>query len=213
MKKFLLLLCILSITKITEAQLFRKNWEAGSYIDSSGKEFSGLIYYSVSDPYSLKIKGDCLLYKTDKDAEKQKIPAGQIRSFVIGIDSFAVSHFISLKNYPFLQIIINHQTKLYYSAVNPTLMPTLGGALVGGAIGAAAFNSKGSAYYYGSDPDHLAMIKGKNFAETMSTLMADKPEVVVKIKDKTFKIGSITDLLNYYKTGILPKKSLDDVYQ
>ncbi|RYY19786.1 MAG: hypothetical protein EOP41_09520 [Sphingobacteriaceae bacterium] len=151
----------MSITLSAKAQLFGKDWVAGSYTDSSGKVFSGLLYSSVSDPYSLKIKGDYLQYKIDKDAEKQKIPTWQIKSFVIGTDSFAVSHFVSLKNFPFLQIIISHQNKLYYSAYNPTILSTAGAALVGGAIGAAAFNSKGSAYYYGSDPDHITLLKGK----------------------------------------------------
>lgn len=214
MKKFLLLFCILSITKTTEAQLFRKNWEVGSYIDSSGKEFSGLIYYSLPDASIFKGKGDYLQYKNSTDAEKQKIPSNQIKSFVISTDSFTVSHFITLEKFPFLQIMINHQTKLYYSAINSGSMPVVGAALLGGALGAAAMHGKnGSAYYYGSDPDHLTLLKGKNFVETMSTLMADKPEVVAKIKDKTFKLGSITDLLNYYKTGVLPKSSLDDVYE
>ncbi len=214
MKKFLLLLFIFNITLSAEAQLFRKTWEKGSYIDSSGNHFSGLIYYSLPDASVFKGKGDHLLYKTNTNADKQKIPSGQIKSFVIDTDSFTVSHSIVLEKFPFLQVMINHQTKLYYSAINSGSTPVLGAALIGGALGAAAMHGKNaSGYYYGTDEDHLNLLRGKNFVETMTMLMADKPEVVAKIKDKTFKLGSITDLLNYYKTGVLPKKSLDDVYQ
>ncbi len=213
MRKLLLLFCIFSITLTVKAQLFRRTFEPGSYTDTNGHKFTGLIFYAMPEASVFKGKGDHLLFKANKDAEKQKISSDRITSFVISTDSFIVSHFIALEKFPFLQVVINHQTKLYYSVVAQGSIPVVGAGLVGGAIGAAALSGKGSsAYYFGSDADHINTLRGKNFVEVMSTIMADKPEVVAKIKDKTFKPGSIKELLEYYRTGVLPKKTIDDVY-
>ncbi len=213
MKTLLLLFCIFSITRVANAQLFRKTWETGSYTDTSGRKFSGLIFYAIPEASVFKGKGDHLLFKADKNADQQKIASDRIAAFTISTDSFTVSHVPALEKFPFLQIIINHQTKLYYSAIAQGSIPIVGAGLIGGAIGAAALSGKGStAYYFGSDADHITTLRGKNFVEAMSTVMSDKPEVVAKIRNKTFKPGSMKKLLAYYLTGVLPKESVDDVY-
>lgn len=213
MKKILLLLCIFSITFTAKAQLFRKTWENGSYTDTAGHKFSGLIFYALPEASVFKGKGDRLFFKINKDAAQQKIPSTLIRSFVISTDSFTVSHHPSLEKFPFLQVVIDHETKLYYSAITQSSIPVIGGGLVGGAIGAVALSGKGgSAYYFGPDENHLTTLVHKNYIEVMSKLMADKPEVVERIRHKKFPSKSTANLITYYHTGILPKEAIDDVY-
>jgi len=56
-------------------------------------------------------------------------------------------------------------------------------------------------YYYGTDPDNLTKLTHKEFMDVMSKIMADKPEIVSKIQDKTYRYSDMKELLIYYKTG------------
>jgi hypothetical protein len=69
-----------------------------------------------------------------------------------------------------------------------------------------AFSGNKNVYYYGSDADALTKLEKKQFIEVMSKLMADKPEVVVKIQDKTFKYGKLKSCLTIIKPVSYPEK-------
>jgi hypothetical protein len=137
----------------------------------------------------------------------------------MGTDSFAISHHKALYYAPVLKVLVNSPTKLYYWTADVVNWGTYFGA-VGGVIGAAVSSkaksnlTKGfsAAYFYGSNPDTLQLITRKNFIEIMSNILADKPEVVARIKDKTFDIFLMDDLLTYYRTGEIPYNPNDKKY-
>jgi hypothetical protein len=64
MRKFLLLLCILSITISANAQFFGGHWDIGYYYDLNGKKHKGLILWEV---------GNEINFKLNKDADKIKV--------------------------------------------------------------------------------------------------------------------------------------------
>jgi hypothetical protein len=80
---------------------------------------------------------------------------------------------------------------------------------MGVGVGTSVGGGVKTTYYYGISPDKVTKLEKKQFIEVMSIILADKPDVVAKIKDKTFRYGDMDDLINYYKTGQMPKKSYD----
>ena len=86
----------------------------------------------------------------------------------------------------------------------------IGGALAGGTV--ITGMSGGKAYFYGPNCNTLNTLTNKNFVDVMCSIMADNLIAVEKIKTKQFKFKAINDLLIYYKTGVMPKKSQDDMY-
>ncbi|MBS7563407.1 hypothetical protein KHS38_03235 [Mucilaginibacter sp. Bleaf8] len=216
MRSFLLLLCIFSVTFSAKAQLFSKSWQQGYYCDASGHKFSGLLHHAQPEASVFKKRGDYITFKADQNTKQVKIHSDSISAFVIGADSFTVSHLKPLEKFPFLQVVINRPVKLFFSGITPSVIPIVGGpalAIAGSAIAGVAISAPGnSAYYFGSDPDNLMLLTNKNFIEVMTLVMADKPDVVEKVKNKAFKYRTLPDLLMYYQTGVMPKKQNDDIY-
>jgi hypothetical protein len=212
MRTILLVLCILSVTLTASAQF--RDWAEGSYYDTLGHKRTGLIAWHAPDKLSRK-PGDHLFFKSNKKADKLRVESFGIRAFTMGKDSFVVSNDKSIDYAPVLQVLINRPTKLYYWSAKVTSLPLaiLGGA--GAAVAGATVitsTSGGVAYLYGTDADHLNVLTRKNFIDVMCEIMADRTEITQKIKNKELIFGDIHDLLVYYNTGILPKKSRDDIY-
>ncbi|OKS87111.1 hypothetical protein [Mucilaginibacter polytrichastri] len=214
-----ILFCIFSVTSTTKAQVFGRNWTKGSYYDTLGNKTTGLIAWQRPEKMS-KDSGDYIYYKTEKNSDKIKIPTFRVSSFTMGTDSFTISHHKALYYAPVLKVLVNSPTKLYYWTAEVVNWGTYFGA-VGGVINAAVASPKAksnltkgfsAAYFYGSNPDTLQLITRKNFIEIMSSILADKPEVVAKIKDKSFDIFLMDDLLTYYHTGEIPYNPNDKKY-
>jgi hypothetical protein len=220
MRTILLVLCILSVTFSAKAQLFGRDWSEGSYYDLSGKKITGLISWSVPSKSIFSGPGDNIFFKPNKEGKKVKIPSTQLTAFVMENDSFVISHHQDLAKAPFLAVMLNSAVKLYLSSTARASAPMMVGnpAMMGTAMmytAGFAFSGNKNVYYYGSDADALTKLEKKQFIEVMSKIMADKPEVVAKIQDKTFKYSKIEKLLDYYKTGKLSGKDTsktDDAY-
>lgn len=215
MRKITFILFILTVSFTANAQNSQRKWFEGTLYHTSGEIFDGLI--SWSPPHKGEYEdGDQILYCKDEKSEVFPIPYYKIKSFVMGADSFVVSRNVLFKNSPFMIVSVDNATKLFTvkTAKNgfPLIINTGGftgnvgmGVGVGTRIGAGTKTT----YYYGATPDKVTKLEKKEFIEVMSNIMADKPEVVAKIKDKTFRYGDMEDLLTYYRTGQMPKKSYD----
>ncbi|GGH04554.1 hypothetical protein [Mucilaginibacter phyllosphaerae] len=213
MRKILLLLCILSITLTAKAQLFSKNWIEGCYYDTAGVKHQGLIAWDPPSANNLfKGKGDNIFYKNGKKGEKIKLKNSEIRSFLLKNDNTMLDSFVVTKNKdfqkkPFLMVLFNNDTKIYVSYVNnssPNMAPNAAGLM----MFSPGYSGNIIKYYYGTNPDSLTVLNKKNFVEIMSCLLAGKPNVVAKIKDKTFKISKLEELLYFYRTDQYPKSML-----
>lgn len=222
MRQFLLLLFVLFvINKETKAQiLFDKDWREGCYYDLQGNKISGLIYSEPASPSLLKGRGDHILYKKEKGADRKKILSDSIRSYVIGVDSFVVSHFDDLAKKPFLQVIIDGPLKLYFSTIARPNTPVPTGGMYSssttiktpngpvnipssnyrpGPVNPFSSSYTVTSYYYGTGPDEVTELDRKSFIDVMSRMMADKPQVVELIKNKTFRYGDMDNLIEYYR--------------
>ncbi|QJD97964.1 hypothetical protein HH214_19820 [Mucilaginibacter robiniae] len=206
MRSIFVLLCIFSVTFSAKAQSFGK-WTNGKYYDQTNTVHEGQILWNIPAKKVLINKADSIYYRTNKKAEKLKIYSDSLNAFVVNQDSFIVSKSISPEVSPFVKVVINHSTKLFASITQHSpAAATIGAAgfgLIGGIAGAAASHSAKLIYFYGVDIDHLTKVDKNNFMPTMLEMMADKPEVLEKIKDRTFRFGNIDELVEFYKTGII----------
>jgi hypothetical protein len=220
MRKILLLLCILSITISAKAQIFGKHYDEGFYYDPAGVKHTGLISWSPPHKSIFSGSGDYIYFKPEKKAEKIKLKNTQIKSFAlrddsVKMDSFVVSVNKEFKNAPFLQVLLDNDVKIYSFAEMASsggmTTPGAGGTMIVGP-GYSYINTK---YYYGSNPNDVISLTKKNFIEVMSKIMADKPDVVEKIKTKKLRYKMLGDLIELYKTGKMPPERIkqpDDVY-
>lgn len=210
MRAILLVICIFNVTLAANAQLFGKNWQEGSYYDTLGHKTTGLVAWSRPDKTS-KTPGDHIFFKSGKKSDKLKIESSLISAFTMGADSFVVTHVMALQHAPFLQVCINRPVKLYFSdksvmSVGGAILGGVAGGAVGGILGGQAFSGEygAPAYYYGINPDELHLLTYDNFVTMMCKIMADKPDIVDKIKSKKFRHSNLKDLIIYYNTGTMP---------
>jgi hypothetical protein len=158
---------------------------------------------------------DYIYYKKLRRDTAIKILGKDIRSFVVKSDSFTVSKSSLITKCPFLQVRLNGANKLYLSKpMALTYNPGTNFGAIGGAISALASYKKyqgySYGYYYGPNQDELSKLDKKNFIDVMSIIMADKPEIVTKIKDKTYRFGNVESLIDYYTTGVEPLNTRND---
>jgi hypothetical protein len=194
MRQILLLICIFSITVTAKAQLL-DNWTEGSYYKPSGEKVTGFIAWVAPLRSFFKGNGDHIFFKTSKNASEIKLRDSEIKSFTMKTDSFVISHNENLRKAPFLQVLVNNQSKLYLSARNVSVS-------TGSRYGMAFYDE--FTYYFGNDPEHIIALDSENFIEFMSVIMSDKPDVVAKIADKTYKYRSIKKLITYYNNYKTP---------
>lgn len=211
--RYLIIISFLLIYNVSNAQLLGlgNRWEAGYYYDVNGQKVNGLIDQRPSGRSPQPGEG-FILFKETKDAEKQKLSASMIRSYVIATDSFTVTH----NNYnelrtengmDFIKVLVDEPLKLYAGSTHTgsAVRPSIGGGLgSGGGIGGGISINLGKGgssrfvYYYGTNPDMLTEVTRKNFAEIMTEIFASQPDAVEKIKNKTYKFNDIPDLVAYF---------------
>ncbi|GGH04549.1 hypothetical protein [Mucilaginibacter phyllosphaerae] len=192
-----------------------RKWFEGRVYHTSGEVFDGLVSWTPPRKGEYE-DGDRIFYCADEKAEVFPIPYYKINSFVMGDDSIVVSHNVQFKNSPFMTVLLDNPTKLYANQILKNGFPLIintggfsGNVGMGIGVGTSIGGGVKTTYYYGTNADKLTKLDKKQFMEVMSGMMADKPEVVAKIKDKTFRYGDMQDLLTYYFTGQMPKRSYD----
>ena len=214
MRSLIVIFLIFISTLSASAQLFGKKWVDGKLYHISGEVFTGQISWSPPQKSGYREDGDEIYYRNNPESERIPIPAEKIVSFTMGNDSFVVSHNQDLRNTPFLNVRLNTSIKIYTSLTYRQGLPLMlatggGGGAVGVAIAGTTTIGGGTrkTYYYGTDADNVTKLDKKKFLEVMSNVMADKPEVVAKIQDKTFKYGDLDDLITFYRTGEMPRNN------
>jgi hypothetical protein len=214
MRKAFLILLIITSTIAAKAQRQRK-WFEGTLYHTSGDVFTGLL--SWAPPHKGEYAdGDQVLYRANDTSETFPIPYYKVKAFTMGADSFVVSRNVLFKNSPFMIVSVNNTTKLFTVKTAKNGFPLMintggfaGNVGMGVGVGTTVGGGTRTTYYYGTTQDNVTKLEKKQFIEVMSNIMADKPEIVAKIKDKTFRYGDMEDLLTYYRTGQMPKKSYD----
>lgn len=197
--------CFFTLSLAAQAQygIHINNFKPGYYYTDTSKKIIGKIEKNTAEVYSDSPEDKYILFKTGD--EKTEIKFADIKSFVMDKDSFTISR----KKLIAYKVMVSGPVNLYSyvtfsGGYNPGFM---GGS--GMMMGGGYTQSKVTHYFYGATPDSVVEIKRRNFIEGMSFVMASKPDVVAKIKDKTYTMGWLDELIELYTTGqVAPKPIL-----
>lgn len=202
-----------------------QKWLPGSFTDIKGNKVTGLIRENPTNKGPIKDEG-YIEFKDNSKANPYKLSASDLKSFMIGRDSFVVAHAPgnsnwSKKELDFVQVALDEETKLYVANVatgsggdgglGSRVQPEFGGGFgtggYGGFGGGVGINLGGGAgrgkvittFYYGANTAVMQQLTPINFKDVMSDIMGDEPDVVDKIQSGQFNIYNIDKLIAYFK--------------
>jgi len=219
------ILIILFFTLIAVSAKSQK-WQQGSFTDIKGNKVNGLINNNPSGKGPIKDEG-FIEFRDNEKSSPYKLSASDLKSFMVGRDSFVVAHAPHNETWTkqeldFVKVELDEETKLYVAVVGTVtgaergigVHPTGGvgygtGGYGGGASAGVAINLGGGGsrqgkvqvtYYYGPNTAQMNQLTPNNFADVMSDIMGDEPEVVDKIRSGQFNLSNIQKLIAYFKT-------------
>lgn len=202
-----------------------QKWQPGSFTDIKGNKVTGLIRENPTNKGPIKDEG-YIEFKDNSKANPYKLSASDLKSFMIGRDSFVVAHAPgnsnwSKKELDFVQVALDEETKLYVADVatgsggggglGSRVQPEFGGGIgsggYGGFGGGVGINLGGgggrgkviTTFYYGANTAVMQQLTPINFKDVMSDIMGDEPDVVDKIQSGQFNIYNIGKLIAYFK--------------
>lgn len=202
-----------------------QKWQPGSFTDIKGNKVSGLIRENPTNKGPIKDEG-YIEFKDDSKANPYKLSASDLKSFMIGRDSFIVAHAPgnsnwSKKELDFVLVALDEETKLYVANVatgggggglGSRVQPEFGGGIgtggYGGFGGGVGINLGGggggkgkviTTFYYGANTAVMQQLTPINFKDVMSDIMGDEPDVVDKIQSGQFNIYNVDKLIAYFK--------------
>ena len=202
-----------------------QKWQTGAFTDIKGNRVTGFINPNPSGKGPIKDEA-FIEFKDNEKTNPYKLSASDLKSFIVGKDSFVVAHAPhsttwSKKELDFVRVELNEETKLYVALVGTAYgghskgisAHPEGGVGIGtggysGAGGGVAIDLGGggggmgkvqTTYYYGANTAEMDMVTPQNFEDVMSDIMGDIPELLERIRDHEFNLGNIQKLIAYFK--------------
>jgi hypothetical protein len=217
------LFIIFSFTLLTVLVQAQK-WQPGRFTDVKGNIQTGLIRTNPSGKPPIKDEA-FIEFKEDNKAEPFKLSASDLRSFVVGKDSFVVAHAPQNENWSrneldFVKVVIDEPVKLYAAQAgsgrgrgfgfSPGISTGIGTGGYGGGFGGALGGglsipiggrggSEKTTWYFGENTAEMKRLTNENFEDIMTDIMGDEPDVVDKIRSKVYVLGNIDKLIAYFK--------------
>jgi len=217
MRSILLILFCLLLTVTAKSQ----KWQNGYFVDVRGARNPGQININASGKQP--IKGEAFIeYREDPKSPTIKLSMSDLKSFVVGIDTFVVAANSgwSKYDYDFVRVAFSGDLKLYQaygygegggSGITPDVGVGVGGGSyggfggVGGGIsvpiggGGGGRGAKGSIYFYGTNTANMKPISNQEFVDVMVEIMGDEPDIVEQIKANKYNLGNVEKLIAAYK--------------
>jgi len=223
MRSILLILFCLLLTVTAKSQ----KWQNGYFIDVRGTRNAGQININASGKQP--IKGEAFIeYREDSKSPAIKLSTSDLRSFVVGVDSFVVASTSgwSKYDYDFVRVALTGDLKLYQASgysegdgggITPDVGIGVGGGNyggfggVGGGIsvpigGGGGRGTKGSVYFYGTNTANMKPISNQEFVDVMTEIMGDEPDIVEQIKANKYNLGNVEKLIAVYKKAAMSHK-------
>jgi len=203
---------------------YAQKWQPGRFTDIKGNIESGLIRVNPSGKAPIKDEG-FIEFREDKKTGPFKLSASDLKSFVVGQDSFVVAHAPQNETWPrseldFVKVVLNEDpVKLYAANVgagddsgfgfSPGISTGIGsggyggfGAGFGGGISIPIGHGRKSGkttWYFGENTAEMKRLTNDNFEDIMTDIMGDYPDVVDKIHAKVYVLTNIDKLIAYFK--------------
>jgi hypothetical protein len=220
-KPLYILLILLMFGTVANAQ----KWQRGRIYDIKGNTQIGLIHLNPSGKQL--IDGEAFVeFKAGEKASPVKISAGELKSVVVGRDSFIVARapvnvIWSKYETDFVYVALDEDIKLYALNIGghgAGFSPEFGigfgmGFGTGGygsgfglgtgisiPIGGGGGGGRSAIqYYYGESPANMKPLTNENFQDIMTDIMGDEPDVVNKIAQRAYGLNNIENLIEYFE--------------
>lgn len=203
MRSTLFTILLIAITLPSFAQIFGRDYNPGTYYTKDKQMYTGFLAMDFDLPSVFSTHADKTLYfKPDLDAKRQKIKASTLTRFTVtNRDTARTDSFVTISNvgrsrikfqFDFVQVICdNGPVKLY----NYRIPRKVGAGF--GMVG-LSITYYDNYYFYGPDADTSVEMKQKDFKGVMSNMLADDPGIVEKIKNETYTMGDMHEMLKLY---------------
>lgn len=217
MRPILIILFFMLIIVSVKSQA--QKWQPGHFTDVKGNTEVGLI--RTNPPGKPPIKGEGFIeFREDNKANPFKLSASDLRSFVIGKDSFIVAHapnneYWLNKEFDFVKVVLDEDLKLYAAkeggsggsgiGFEPDIGAGVGTGGYGGGVGGGISIPIGGGggkekaiWYFGANSAEMQRLTNENFEDIMTDIMGDYPDVVDKIHAKVYVLANIDKLVAYF---------------
>jgi hypothetical protein len=214
-----ILIILFFMLMIVSAKSYSQKWQPGRFNDVKGNAESGFIRFG-SGKGPIKDEG-FIEFKEDNKSEPFKLSASDLRSFVVGKDSFVVAHpprneSWAKNEFDFVKVALDEDIKLYVTkgggggrghgfSIEPGIGAGVGTGGFGGGVGGGIAIPIGggggyekTTWYYGENTASMKRLTDLNFEDVMADIMGDYPDVVDKIHAKVYVLENIDRLLAYY---------------
>lgn len=195
-----------------------QKWQPGYFYDIKGNKETGLIRLKPSGKGPIKDEA-FIEFKDNSKENPFKLSASDLRSFVVGRDSFVVAAEPQTANwqygFDFVKVVLDEDVKLYYfrgdggsggGGIQPGFEGGIGGGTggYGGGIGAGISIPIGRGgggggnrvvYYYGPNTANMKELTPLNFVDIMSDIMGDEPDIVDALHDNKYNLNNINKLI------------------
>lgn len=218
------LILILLFFTITVNAAIAQKWPQGYFYDTKGNKVTGFINQYPRGKAPMKDEG-FIEFKEDSKAPTIKLSASDLKSYIVGRDSFivAATDRWSEKILDFVRVALDTDLKLYAAFGNTGggggsgftpqvgIGTGIGGGSYGGGFGGGVgggisipIGGSGRAkstevYFFGTSTAGMKPISNQAFIDIMVEVMSDEPEVVEQIRAKKFNLGNIEKLIAYYR--------------
>ncbi len=201
-----------------------QKWQPGHFTDVKGVKETGFIRAYPGGSGPIKNEGFIEYKETEKGSALQ-LSTSDLQSFVAGKDSFVVAHAPgnetwAKKEFDFVRVVVDEPLKIYATRgagsggggsgvrFSPGVGLSTGGGYgtnFGGGLGISFGGGGGKSSkmncYYGTSTADMHHLTNENFIDIMSEVMADEPDVVVKIRNGNYHLSNIEKLVElFYKT-------------
>ncbi|WP_460693733.1 hypothetical protein [Mucilaginibacter puniceus] len=216
---FLLLFIVAANTAMAQ------KWPQGYFYDTKGNKVTGFINQYPRGKAPMKDEG-FIEFKEDAKAPTIKLSASDLKSYVVGRDSFivAATDRWSEKILDFVRVALDTDLKLFAAFGNVGgsskggfspqigIGTGIGGGSYGGGFGGGVSGGIGipiggsgraastEVYFFGTTTAGMKPISNQAFIDIMVEVMGDEPEVVEQIRAKKFSLGTIEKLIAYYRS-------------
>jgi hypothetical protein len=224
MRSILIILFFMLI--ILSAKSQSSKWMPGRFTDIKGNTENGYIRVNPASRGPIRDEG-YIEFKDNNKSDPFKLSASDLKSFVIGRDSFIVAHAPgneqwAKKEYDFVKVALNEDIKLYAAGGGGgggrghgvSFQPEVGAGIGTGGYGSGfsggvsipigsggggGGSTEKTVYYFGENTAEMKRLTDLNFEDTMSNIMGDYPEVVDKIHAKVYILANVDRLIAYFK--------------
>ncbi len=197
-----------------------QKWQPGYFYDIKGTKNTGFIRVDPRGKGPIKDEG-FIEYKEDDKAAAIRLSASDLRSFVVGRDSFIVAMAPrdgwAKYEMDFVKVVVDAPIRLFEAqgsaggsrgfGIEPGIgigggSGGFGGGFGGGIsipLGGGGRGSAKTVYFYGANTAEMKPVTNENFIDIMSEIMGDEPDVVEKIQTKKFALNNMDKLIVYFR--------------